>query len=249
MLEQLHVRTVNDEDHLVEVVGDLVSADAPRLAEALVQFDAGDVIVDLSGVTTIHGAAVRALDAAQRHIARRRGQLIIQGASRVVGHALKSPAPASPANRFAVPPSMRSFDTRAIRGNEGRDDLVHSDAFFVDASRVADTHVLRFVGELDLQFAVEARNTSIAALPDTTTVPAVLVLDLSELTFCDASGIGAIVQLAHAAAARGYRTVLRNPQQNVRTVLAITHVDTWLDIESGMSHDHGAGCSHIGKEN
>jgi anti-sigma B factor antagonist len=58
-----------------------------------------------------------------------------------------------------------------------------------------------------------------------------LTLDLSGLTFCDASGISVIVQLAHAAAARGYQTVLRNPKANVRRVLNISQLDTWLSVE------------------
>jgi hypothetical protein len=59
----------------------------------------------------------------------------------------------------------------------------------VDASHVADTFVLSFVGELDLRFASAAKQATIAALPDTRPDDVRLTLNLSGLTSCDASDI------------------------------------------------------------
>jgi anti-sigma B factor antagonist len=252
MLTRLDVRTVNDDDHVVEVVGDVTGVDAPRLAEALVQFDAGDVIVDLSAVTTIDGAGMRALDAARRHIERRRGQLIVNGDRGIVGDAFEAPTPraAIAFDGATVAPheaTMTNARAEAVRGPDGLrqppariNDRTehgvpasdeHAEEFFVDTAHVADAFVLRFVGELDLQFADEAKRASIAARIQHQADTIDLMLDLSRLTFCDASGISVIVQLAHEAATRGQRIVLRDPTPNVRRVLTITQLDTWLDVE------------------
>lgn len=70
--------------HLVAVSGEVDIAAAPSLAETLVQFANGDVIVDLSDVTFMDASGLHALMAAQRHIERRKGRLVVQDASPVV---------------------------------------------------------------------------------------------------------------------------------------------------------------------
>jgi anti-anti-sigma factor len=75
---QCHVSALNG-GHLVSVAGEIDMATAPRFAEALVQFATGSVTVDLSSVTFIDASGVRALIAAQRHIERRQGRLVVRG--------------------------------------------------------------------------------------------------------------------------------------------------------------------------
>jgi anti-sigma B factor antagonist len=65
--------------HLVSVAGEIDMATAPALAETLVQFPNGSVTVDLSEVTFIDASGLRALVAAQRHIGRREGRMLVQG--------------------------------------------------------------------------------------------------------------------------------------------------------------------------
>jgi anti-sigma B factor antagonist len=71
-------------DHVVTVSGEVDLSSAPRLAETLVQFTNGTVIVDLSDVTFFDASGLRALMAARRHIERRNGRLIVHGMSRNV---------------------------------------------------------------------------------------------------------------------------------------------------------------------
>jgi len=53
------------------------------------------------------------------------------------------------------------------------------------------------------------------------------VLDLSDLTFVDSSGIRAILRLAQAC---GQGVVLRNVPDNVRNVLAISGIDETMGV-------------------
>jgi anti-sigma B factor antagonist len=52
-----------------------------------------------------------------------------------------------------------------------------------------------------------------------------LVLDLSEVTFIDSTGIRALLKLAEVAAPRN--VVLRHPRTNVNRVLAIVSIDAF----------------------
>jgi anti-sigma B factor antagonist len=58
-----------------------------------------------------------------------------------------------------------------------------------------------------------------------------VVLDLSELTFLDSSGIGAIVRFAHFVCGAGL--FLRNPSEGVGTVLTMTGVDGLTGVTVG----------------
>jgi anti-sigma B factor antagonist len=61
-----------------------------------------------------------------------------------------------------------------------------------------------------------------------------VVLDLSELTFLDSSGIGAMVRFAHFVCPKGL--FLRNPSESVGTVLAMTGVDGLTAVTVGHQH-------------
>jgi anti-sigma B factor antagonist len=58
-----------------------------------------------------------------------------------------------------------------------------------------------------------------------------VVLDLSELTFLDSSGIRALLRFADFVCPKG--VLLRNPSENVGTVLAITGVDGLTGVTVG----------------
>jgi len=57
-----------------------------------------------------------------------------------------------------------------------------------------------------------------------------IALDLSGVTFCDSTGLGAFVHADQALQARGARLVLVNPSERVRRLLAITSLDQELEI-------------------
>ena len=60
-----------------------------------------------------------------------------------------------------------------------------------------------------------------------------LVIDLSELTFCDSTGLGAIVGLHRLVTATDGSLVLRSPRPRVASVLAMTGVDQVITVQDG----------------
>jgi len=86
--------------------------------------------------------------------------------------------------------------------------------------RPSSDDVFYLVGELDLAFA-DAFDDAVRVEAD---AHAPVVLDLSELTFVDSTGIRAFVRLAERIRPR--TLVLRAPRSNVATVLEIIRIDT-----------------------
>ncbi|MFD7260111.1 STAS domain-containing protein [Streptomyces sp. NPDC059874] len=57
-----------------------------------------------------------------------------------------------------------------------------------------------------------------------------IVVELSELSFCDSSGLNALIQARHTAAKRGKQISLRNPQPQFLRLLEVTGSDTLFPI-------------------
>ena len=83
--------------------------------------------------------------------------------------------------------------------------------------------VLGLVGAVDLVSKGEVLDAGRAALetPDCQT----LVLDLSEVSFLDSTGLGALVELRNLAQANNQVVTIRNPSERASRVLAITGLD------------------------
>jgi anti-anti-sigma factor len=107
----------------------------------------------------------------------------------------------------------------------GRDSV--ADLFHHEQHREGDTTVLVFRGELDMASAPEAFEILIAAIREGD-----VVIDASELSFIDSSGIRSLVE-AQREANRGIgadRVVsVRNPSAPVRRVLEVTGLDALID--------------------
>jgi anti-sigma B factor antagonist len=58
-----------------------------------------------------------------------------------------------------------------------------------------------------------------------------LVIDMSEVTFCDSTGLGAIVRLYRLAHETGGSLILRSPTRRVAAVLAMTGVDQVVKVQ------------------
>ena len=80
--------------------------------------------------------------------------------------------------------------------------------------------VLYLVGELDMATAEGFPAEGLANLDGQRD----LILDVSELTFLDSTGIRALLELARLTAPKG--VVLRNPRPNVDAVLEIVEIDS-----------------------
>ena len=89
-----------------------------------------------------------------------------------------------------------------------------------------DARVIRLIGELDLDSAPRSRESLDAAV--TSASQPMVVLDLSELTFCDSSGVRVLLAL-HRLAAEAQRDLrIRDATSAVAQVLNLTGADRVL---------------------
>jgi len=86
--------------------------------------------------------------------------------------------------------------------------------------------VIRLTGELDLDSVNRSRGSLESAVA-TATAPTI-VFDLSELTFCDSSGVRALLALHRLAADAGREFWVREPTRAVAQVLNLTGADRLL---------------------
>ena len=93
--------------------------------------------------------------------------------------------------------------------------------------------IIRLKGELDLDTANRSRESLESAV--STTATSTIIVDLSELTFCDSSGIRALLALHRLAADAGHEFRVREPTRAVAQVLNLTGADRLL-----LARDDGA---------
>jgi anti-anti-sigma factor len=89
------------------------------------------------------------------------------------------------------------------------------------------TEILTVHGELDLATADALYRRGRTAIGRHTRL---LLLDLTSLTFCDASGLNAIVRIANEADAAGCRYGLIAPQPLIAKMLRITGLNKRLQV-------------------
>jgi anti-anti-sigma factor len=77
---------------------------------------------------------------------------------------------------------------------------------------------LAVTGEIDLANRESLISTALGALEDTTSL---LEIELSDVTFCDSSGVSGLIAIHRIAANEGKRMVITNPQRQVERTLEI----------------------------
>ena len=87
---------------------------------------------------------------------------------------------------------------------------------------------LRVMGEVDLSVAAPFQQ-HLVDLVEEASSPA--IVDLSEVTFMDSSGLAALAAAQREAAGRGAEIVLVNCSEPVQRVIEITGLDTVLRLE------------------
>ena len=92
---------------------------------------------------------------------------------------------------------------------------------------------LAISGEIDLAGADELVRTATAAL--THRASGDLVLDLSDVTFIDSTGLGALVAIRNATRDRAVTLHLRDATPPVRRLMKITNLDTAFNISTSQS--------------
>lgn len=88
---------------------------------------------------------------------------------------------------------------------------------------------VKLTGEIDHHNAKQARE-QIDGLIERN-VPKKLYLDLSEITFCDSSGLGLVMGRMKTAAQFGTTFIIRNPSPAVNRILNIAGLDKLVRIE------------------
>jgi anti-anti-sigma factor len=109
--------------------------------------------------------------------------------------------------------------------------------FSVDIAQVAGQTVLRFMGELDMASVEHALAQSQGALAHGHSGP--LVVDVSELTFCDSSGIRTLLKIEAAAAQQGRDMLLRQPG------LLLTRIIDTLGLDEHFHVDRREGSQDL----
>ena len=84
-------------------------------------------------------------------------------------------------------------------------------------------------GEIDHHNAAEAREMIDACI--CADMPRVLYLDLSDITFCDSSGLGLVMGRKTKLESYGGTLILKNPSEAVNKILNIAGMDKLLKIE------------------
>jgi anti-sigma B factor antagonist len=102
--------------------------------------------------------------------------------------------------------------------------------FDIDRSQVDGHARVRFVGELDMA-AVEQAHAEVIEVLDQT--GGALTIDLSSLSFCDASGVHLLFELDSETKARGRAMVLQHPTPAVHRVFRVLDVADQVTIEDG----------------
>jgi anti-sigma B factor antagonist len=106
--------------------------------------------------------------------------------------------------------------------------------FHVESSTKGKTQLVRVYGEIDLASVDELRGAIDAALEPG---PETLVLDLSEIAFCDSTGIHLVVTSHRRATEQGTRLVVVRPTGPASRTFEICQLDREVEL---VSSDDGA---------
>jgi anti-sigma B factor antagonist len=90
--------------------------------------------------------------------------------------------------------------------------------------------LIRLSGELDIRTCVKLEQVVGVAVDEGKRV----VLDLSELTFCDSTGLAGLVRLYKRATTLGGELVLRDPVPRVQALLGLTGLNRLFPIETSV---------------
>jgi anti-sigma B factor antagonist len=124
-----------------------------------------------------------------------------------------------------VPSLHHSRADAAARQQEGQ----MPQSFDIQVTSEPTGLVVRVSGELDLsaRAVLVDEVTKRMAAPDVTW----LAIDVGQVTFCDSSGLGALLDIRRASGDAGIEMVLRNVPPPVARLLDLTDVDAWLTRE------------------
>jgi anti-sigma B factor antagonist len=88
--------------------------------------------------------------------------------------------------------------------------------------------VIATVGQLDIATSEQLEQAAREALE----LGRGVVVDLSELSLCDSTGLGALVRLHRLAQSNGQEVRLRRPRAHVADLLAMTGIDKVIPVDT-----------------
>lgn len=96
----------------------------------------------------------------------------------------------------------------------------------IDVQREGDDALVRVAGELDISTSPDLQD----ALAELTDAPRRVVVDLSDLEFCDSTGLAALLGAHKALGEAGGTLELRHPSKMVVGLVQITGLDDVFEI-------------------
>jgi anti-sigma B factor antagonist len=98
--------------------------------------------------------------------------------------------------------------------------------------RLSGQTIIAVHGELDIATTAALRNRVLAILSDTATP---VIIDLSGVSFCDASGLALLIGAQRRAMLHGLSITLASPRPHMTKLLRITGLDRAFTIHPTLS--------------
>lgn len=92
---------------------------------------------------------------------------------------------------------------------------------------VSKTNMISVRGEIDI-YSIEKFRDSIEE--KIKTQASEIILDCSELSYMDSTGMGVLIELRNKTKELGQKIIMMNPRPNIRKLLALTGVDKIIEI-------------------
>ncbi|PKM59418.1 MAG: anti-sigma factor antagonist [Firmicutes bacterium HGW-Firmicutes-4] len=92
---------------------------------------------------------------------------------------------------------------------------------------IGKTSMVSIKGEIDIYSIEKFRETIEEKMK---TQAAEIILDCSELSYMDSTGMGVLIELRNKSKEMGQKIIMMNPRPNIKKLLALTGVDKIIDI-------------------
>ncbi len=92
---------------------------------------------------------------------------------------------------------------------------------------VSKTNMVSIRGEIDIYSIEKFRDTIEEKIK---TQASEIILDCSELSYMDSTGMGVLIELRNKTKELGQKIIMMNPRPNIRKLLALTGVDKIIEI-------------------
>ena len=92
---------------------------------------------------------------------------------------------------------------------------------------VSKTNMVSIRGEIDIYSIEKFRDTIEEKIK---TQASEIILDCSELSYMDSTGMGVLIELRNKTKELGQKIIMMNPRPNIRKLLALMGVDKIIEI-------------------